>query len=294
MLRLASQIELAGGRFEDQVLLGARFRCQVIRRERVVYDSALAAPASASADYVHLMMVVQGHVEVAGQPHGASVAWLFTDAEFHRASADCAAYCLWGDPNLVIELTVPATSVRRPIGLGQGPVALGGAAWAAAAAVLDGFAGGHVAETTVRALISTLLDDGVLTAEALRATEVSLTDGLHRLWAVLAERYAEHAPSTTLREVAAASDVSTAQAARDFKALVDALPYLGIGYREIIRVIRLRQACQFLTAPEATPSVVAEAVGYSSLAAMDRAFRDAGMPSPTAIIRARAWSIMAR
>jgi AraC-like DNA-binding protein len=57
----------------------------------------------------------------------------------------------------------------------------------------------------------------------------------------------------------------------------------GDGFRDAMRVIRLRAACLFLSAPHATPSEVARHVGYGSLDAMGRAFRDANLPSPSVV-----------
>ena len=50
-----------------------------------------------------------------------------------------------------------------------------------------------------------------------------------------------------------------------------------------MKVMRLRAACLFLSAPGATPSDVARTIGYGSLDAMGRAFRDANLPSPSVV-----------
>jgi AraC-like DNA-binding protein len=53
-----------------------------------------------------------------------------------------------------------------------------------------------------------------------------------------------------------------------------------------MRVLRLRAAVLLLSAPEATPSDVARTVGYGSLDAMGRAFRDAHLPAPSVVQQA--------
>ena len=58
---------------------------------------------------------------------------------------------------------------------------------------------------------------------------------------------------------------------------------LGAGYRDWLLVLRLRVAALLLSAPSATVSDVAECVGYGSPIALARAFRDAGLPSPSVI-----------
>ena len=55
------------------------------------------------------------------------------------------------------------------------------------------------------------------------------------------------------------------------------------GFRDAMRVIRLRAAVLLLSAPDGTPSDVARIVGYGSLDAMGRAFRDAHLPAPSVV-----------
>jgi AraC-like DNA-binding protein len=51
----------------------------------------------------------------------------------------------------------------------------------------------------------------------------------------------------------------------------------------------LRVAVMLLSAPDATASDVSQVVGYGSLDAMGRAFRDAKMPPPSTILAAVKW-----
>ena len=48
-------------------------------------------------------------------------------------------------------------------------------------------------------------------------------------------------------------------------------------------MLRLRAAVLLLSAPDATPNEVAKVVGYGSLDAMGRAFRDAQLPPPSLV-----------
>ena len=52
---------------------------------------------------------------------------------------------------------------------------------------------------------------------------------------------------------------------------------------DAMRVLRLRAAVLMLSAPGSTPSDVARTVGYGSLDAMGRAFRDAALPAPSVV-----------
>lgn len=72
---------------------------------------------------------------------------------------------------------------------------------------------------------------------------------------------------------------------------LDAIPYVGpIAFRLLLDyaratvvAVRLRLAALLLSAREATIAEVAQRVGYGSVDALGRAFRDAGLPSPHAI-----------
>jgi AraC-like DNA-binding protein len=59
-----------------------------------------------------------------------------------------------------------------------------------------------------------------------------------------------------------------------------------------MRVLRLRAACLMLSAPAGTPSEVARAVGYGSLDAMGRAFRDASLPAPSVVQEAVRYRVL--
>ncbi len=57
----------------------------------------------------------------------------------------------------------------------------------------------------------------------------------------------------------------------------------GAGWREVARHFRLKLAIIFLSAEGVTVSEVSRVVGYGSADAMTRAFRDEGLPSPSAL-----------
>ncbi|MBL8744622.1 MAG: helix-turn-helix transcriptional regulator [Myxococcales bacterium] len=86
----------------------------------------------------------------------------------------------------------------------------------------------------------------------------------------------------SLDELALASGLSLRQLARDVDALTGSVG-LGGGWRALTRRMRLKLAVLCLSAEGATIAQVAKAAGYSSHDAMGRAFRDAGLPSPSEV-----------
>jgi len=60
---------------------------------------------------------------------------------------------------------------------------------------------------------------------------------------------------------------------------------LGDSFRDVVSDVRLRWAVLLLSAPALPIRDIARASGYGSLQALGRAFRDAGLPPPSAVRR---------
>jgi AraC-like DNA-binding protein len=73
------------------------------------------------------------------------------------------------------------------------------------------------------------------------------------------------------------------QLTRNLEAFAHAIGLPSARWRFTMRKWRLRSASILLSAPRATVQDVAREVGYGSVEAMGRAFRDAGLPSPSDI-----------
>src|SRR5207302_10226440 len=93
-------------------------------------------------------------------------------------------------------------------------------------------------------------------------------------------RFQHVATSTSLKQIASLAGLSLRQLGRDLTELTRTFGLFGGGFRDAMRILRLRAAALLLSAPDATPNDVARVVGYSSLDAMGRAFRDARLPPP--------------
>jgi len=70
---------------------------------------------------------------------------------------------------------------------------------------------------------------------------------------------------------------------RDLFQLTRTFGLFGLGYREALRVMRLRAAATWLSSPELSVTDVSRIVGYRSSDAMGRAFRDAKLPAPSVV-----------
>jgi AraC-like DNA-binding protein len=159
----------------------------------------------------------------------------------------------------------------------HGPITVTPACWEAAAALVD-----HPHDINRLSLcVSALAAAGVVDdVTATLCTEEP--EPFRRLWAALTPLYQSNGATTSIKQIAASLGMSMRQVGRDAKELVATFG-LGSGYREALLTLRLRVAALMLSAPEATVAEVARLVGYGSPIAMARAFRDARLPSPSAV-----------
>jgi AraC-like DNA-binding protein len=86
----------------------------------------------------------------------------------------------------------------------------------------------------------------------------------------------------TLQEVSTSTGTSLRQLARDLGKLMGMTGLVG-GWRDTTRRLRITLAVVGLSAPDTSIADVARAVGYGSVEAMARAFRDAELPVPGAV-----------
>lgn len=287
MLVAATDQRLGQGRFASAVVLDRSIRASVAVRERVVYDSAFAAPYRKRYGVANVYAVVEGVVEVGGELFAAPCAFVPDESEFERRSATAIRLRSWGVPVRLFEVRVAAEAVRGPIGLGYGPVTLAPATWTLLDRLTGALAAASLEDATLTdgllAVLERLVADGVL-APALPGTVVrDEPEAFRRLWNVLRPLYGDFATSATLKVIADRAGLSLAQAARDLARLSTTMGLGGLGYRDVIRVLRSRMSTLMLSVPGATIAEAAAAVGYGSVDALGRSLRDVGLPGPTAV-----------
>jgi AraC-like DNA-binding protein len=106
---------------------------------------------------------------------------------------------------------------------------------------------------------------------------------LERLWRGVRRSTERLAMATTLDQLGELTSTSRRQLDRYVRAFFAQFPIVGGGFRAATLHLRVKLAVLFLSAHEATVAEVADLVGYGSADAMGRAFRDAGLPAPSAI-----------
>ena len=276
MLVATSHRTFAGSSLRTTIYLERRLRAHVIVRDRLLFDTRFSPPAKRGESFVHLYASLAGTFQVAGGAAGSEPQlWALAETEFDRVQPSARTFRSFGGPSRVVEIRFPARDVLAPIGLGHGSVALPAAAWDAYHAFVAGTG-------TLVALIDRLAAAGIIRdlAPTIVADE---PEHFARLWATLRPLYEQYATSASLKQISTLAGLSLRQLGRDLTDLTRTFGLFGAGFRDAMRVLRLRAAVLFLSAPDGTPTEVAREVGYGSLDAMARAFRDAKLPAPSVV-----------
>ena len=258
-------------------VLERAFLGQSSRRTELPFDTRFSARAAGDpAACGHVFIVTAGTVRTStGLVVDAPVAFVLADDEFERVGEHSATLRVDGPATEFFQLQIPSTYLTAPVGLAHGPVAVPARVFAAC---------GHDEPAFVR-LVDELQRAGIVAALAPTIASEE-PERFVRIWNEVRPLFASFAVSTPFNELADRMQLSLRQLARDAFDAVETYHLPAGGYRDIARLLRLRGAVLLLGALHATVGEVAERVGYASTVAMDRAFRDAGLPPPSAIRRA--------
>ncbi len=279
MLSAESQLSFGGSALRSTAFLERRLRVHMVKRDRLLFDTAYAPPARSVSSNVHLFAQLRGTFHVAGAaPVTAPCAFVLSETEFDRVVRGALTFRSYGARCTIVEARVPAADLRRPAGLAHGQIALPDAVWAAYSALED-----QRSEAAVHALIAELGAADVLSRDLIASVVASEPERFLRLWSVMRPLYQDLATSASLKQIAALAGLSLRQLGRDLRDLTRTFSLFGNGFRDAMRVLRLRAAVLLLSAPDGTPSDVARTIGYGSLDAMGRAFRDAHLPAPSIV-----------
>ncbi|MFN0248878.1 MAG: helix-turn-helix domain-containing protein [Kofleriaceae bacterium] len=279
MMSATSFREFGVSTLKTTIFLERQFRAHLVYRDRLLYDTAFAPPAKKAQPFVHLYATLKGFIAVDGGPaHEAPHVYVLAETEFDRMEKGSPTLRSWGNPGVIVELRVPAQYVRVPIGIKNGPLQLGDAVWAAYQRLESEGSEGALYHVLVE-----LVSAGVLAKDLTASVVTEEPERFKRLWTVLKPLYEDQATSASLKQIAIVAKLSLRQLGRDLGDVTRTFGLFGAGFRDAMRVLRLRAAVLMLSAPGSTPSDVARIVGYGSLDAMGRAFRDAALPAPSVV-----------
>lgn len=279
MLSATSLRTFGASTLQSTIFLERRLRAHLVTRDRLLYDSAFGSRGRTPAGVAHLYVTLRGMLQIAGEPpRPGPHAYAIAEAEFDHVVPGARTFRSFGAPCELVELRVPAGALRRPIGLDRGPLELPPRVWDAYAELARARS-----EAAVHRLIEALGDAEILSRELTASVVTDEPERFVRVWSAMQPLYSDLATSTSLKQLAAVARLSLRQLGRDLRDFTAAFNLYGGGFRDAMRVLRLRAAVTLLSAPGGTPGEVARAVGYGSLDAMGRAFRDAHLPAPSIV-----------
>ncbi len=285
MLTAQAEVQLAGAALRTRLMLERGFRAHVVWRDQLTLDTGvLAATRVAPRGTAYLYLVLRGEVGFAdGRRVVAPAALALTGAELDQVTPTTPTFRVAG-PSVSVELALPVAALRHPPGLATSPIEASATTWAAIAALVD--AREPVTQTAAMAqVLGGLLADGVLAAPLAASIVVDEPERITRIWRAVAPLYGRFETSASLTQLQDATGLSLRQLGRDIPAFLTAFNLTTRNFRDLARVMRLRAAAILLSAPGASVGDVATTVGYASLDAMARAFRDAKLPPPTDVRR---------
>lgn len=282
MLSAESLQEFASSTLCSTIFLERQLRVHLMRRDRLVFDSSFSPPAKHASQSVHLFVQLTGTFAVTGgERYPSPAAFVLSESEFDRVMNGSITFRSWGERCTIVEARVPAASVKLPVGLAHGAIELAPSVWDALHALES-----TRAEPEVHQLIGALATTGVLTSDLAAGVVTNEPERFQRVWAVIRPLYGNLATSASLKQISTLAGLSLRQLGRDLRDLTRTFGMFGAGFRDAMRILRLRAAVLLLSAPDGSPSEVARAVGYGSLDAMGRAFRDAHLPAPSIVQQA--------
>lgn len=188
-----------------------------------------------------------------------------------------------GEPFRALELRLRPDRVRTPLGGGARAIALPADAIAACEEVLAAFDEGRDPVEAVDRALAALAAAEIVDPGARDEIVREEPPRLARTWAAVRGMYMRLATAPSLQELADHAGVSLRQLARDIDELGATFPLGADGFRELTGDIRLRWAVLLLSSPALRIADVARSAGYGSSIALGRAFREAGLPSPSAV-----------
>lgn len=283
MLIATSERLFESSRTLTALVLERRCRIHVIHRERLLFDSRFSPATRKGAAGVTLYLVVAGAFQIAEGPvMEGPLAVVLAEDEFERVTPASRTFRSWGAPVVTIELRVAPEDVRGPIGLAAGSRALAERTWDRCRAFASACTTGEPSDELVQSWLAELGADGVIVPEVASSVVLKEPEAFTRLWAAIKPLYASHATGASLLQLRRATGLSLRQLTRDLGQMTRTFG-LGGNFKDTTRVLRLRAAIVLLSAPGGTATEVAELVGYKSIDAMGRAFRDAKLPPPSAV-----------
>jgi len=281
-----------GARYDWAVVFPSELAFAIVHRDGIVYDTRFVPPSPREAQpNACVYLVLDGTFEVyEPSPHVVTgpACLVLTEEQLEGASGTRAfTYRVSGDPLTCLQLFFPAVHVRAPADF-SGRLQLTERVWSAARTASQAAEDGNERELvrTTSVLLGELAREGIIAPAAADPRYLESPRALVAMWPGVERAIRGFELLPAMKVLGALAGVSERRAYRYVDELFSGVGYLASGWRAAIRQLRLKTAVAFLSAEGATVADVANRVGYGSVDAMMRAFRDASLPPPGDVKRA--------
>lgn len=270
----------------DSCVFFARgLRLHLMTTHELTFDSRFLCPFSANGkESLILIALLEGNalfresVSASGTSFTRTV-FRFRDDEYDRRHAHAPTLRLSGPRRRSIEIAMPDGGVVMQTRMAPTPDA-----FIPLADIMANRALSHEVRTQACVDLCASLHQHGFTREPLGdQAQEALPESVERVCQALISLYSKLDTGAYLELLASLAGISPRQATRDMVAFLSTFPVPGRTFRELVKVLRIRRAAMLLSARDVTVTSVARDVGYGGLDAMARAFRDAGLPSPSEV-----------
>lgn len=270
------------------------FCAHLVRRERLIFDVRFIPPFAGSSPDATVWLLSEGTFEIlqpARQLLVGPVAFVLTQDDFEGSHGKRDfSFRSFGDPFVALDLRIARADVTLPMQQRPTCFEFGARGWDAMRQLhrdcmppASNKPDSASLSALTRQVVESLEAAGVL-RRGIAATVSAEDPAFSRMWSAvrpIAERF-QVLP--TLGELSQVSGLSLRQLAREVERFMGTFRLPGGGnWRDATKRVRMKVAVLSLSAPDATIAEAARATGYGSVEAMARAFRDAGLPSPSQV-----------
>jgi AraC-like DNA-binding protein len=265
------------------MLFDQRFWAYVVERRHLRFDSRFIPRAERPSQACLIYFLIEGTFAIDGRSAfvGPSLFGMEEDDFEGAGSRAPQRFVAEGELFVALDLRFARQDIKVDFSRGPEKLEVAERAWTAARAVVASRDQGGAADA-MRTLIGALEHENILRPGL--AARVDEGDArFSRFWKGVSHFISSYQALPSLKELADRSELSIRQVAREAQAFLDAFGVLGSRWREVTLRSRLKLAVLGLSAADVTVADVARASGYGSTDAMARAFRDAGLPAPSAV-----------
>lgn len=287
MLVMRGARALGEGRLEVSAALGRPWSAFVVRKRGLLFDTRFVPPERAPSVNELMVFVSEGSFELlspARQLFQGPAVLSMMEAAFEGAGGRRTVELRTFGPRFSsLQLRLPPGALIPAAGEPREIFAVTDAIWSAVGGAIE-VNDGTLPEHALHVL-TLLAERGLVRADLIVAPPDAVSGSLLRLASAALPSFERLDALSTAQTLAASSGVSLRTLARELRSFFDAVPFVGRSFRDVGLRSRFKLAVHGLSAEKLRIAEVATLCGYGSTEAMARAFRDAGLPSPSNVRR---------